>query len=152
MSAATLVASLGGAVNDAWSQGTRGAGEPTSHGRWLPQRDSHCIEHDASRRQNAQCGKGSRHEHRGPVYEDLEFAVRRTDDFDVCLQLASHARRHTDGMQSCDSVGAGSNLDLGHCRSDTGIDANSEIRDSAAARIRSPTGAQSVYVTSAHEW
>lgn len=94
--------------------------EPSSRGGFLTQRGSNSIEDDAGRWQNAQRGEGPRLEHGHAVHEDLELAIRPPDDVDFGLQFASQARRHTDGMQSCDSVRAGSNLDLRHCRSRTG--------------------------------
>jgi hypothetical protein len=68
----------------------------------------------ASRRQDAKSGERSALEHQRSVHQNLEPAVRRTDHSDIRFELTSHSRRHTDGVESRNSVGAGSNLNSGH--------------------------------------
>lgn len=65
-------------------------------------------------RENPESCKSPSVEHQRTVDEHLELAVGSTDDFNVRIQLPFHARRHTDGMQARDSIGAGTDLDARH--------------------------------------
>jgi len=72
------------------------------------------VENSLRGRENSEGSESPSVEHRRTVDEDLKLAVGPAHDFNVRVQLPLHACRHTDGVQSRNSIGAGTDLDARH--------------------------------------
>lgn len=75
---------------------------------------SHHFDNPLRGGENAEGCEAPTVEQQRAVEKDLELPIGPADDFDVRVQLTFHARRHTDGMQARDSIGAGTYLDARH--------------------------------------